>query len=516
MSSQAEHEVSELKFEHYNPVIESDDDSESSDTFIELKWATLDEALAWIDQESGEKVFNFARKEPRPNKNKTEEGRERWHKKLIYVCSRGNSGGRKKYHKRTTQTRKIPHKGTGCKCRLTLTVPRDSSPIIGRYVPAHNHELGASNARYTRISTKTRREVEGMLRMGMDPEKVLEHARGRIFDEDNIEELTPDNARRVEFISRADIRRVERKLEAESVRLAQKDGLSVLHWAENLRKQGHYVFLKKTTEAYATANGVRLDPSSFILIIQTKYQRRCWQQHGSRFAGIDATHNTTQYENMSLFTLLARDRWGHGIPCAWMVSSNATEETISHFIACIREQSPDVNPIYFMSDRDQAQLNSLKRFYPTEFNASTFDIRDITALQQLKQKQLYQLASVHRVSAGGGNQAIIERLKSIYSSTIGQLLTNLLCDWEGHAVARAAVLAGWGTSLVLVPHGILARWREGQAGRMWQEERDVVPRWALGAVDGTAVTCRGIFRDAVHCRGSLHFGLARLVLGACQ
>jgi hypothetical protein len=51
----------------------------------------------------------------------------------------------------------------------------------------------------------------------------------------------------------------------------------------------------------------------FILIVQTAYQRDVFQQDGHSFAGIDATHNTTQYENTSLFTVLVRDRWGHGL-----------------------------------------------------------------------------------------------------------------------------------------------------------------------------------------------------------
>ena len=29
--------------------------------------------------------------------------------------------------------------------------------------------------------------------------------------------------------------------------------------------------------------------------------------------GIDATHNTTQYEGVSLFTVIVRDAWGHGM-----------------------------------------------------------------------------------------------------------------------------------------------------------------------------------------------------------
>ena len=33
---------------------------------------------------------------------------------------------------------------------------------------------------------------------------------------------------------------------------------------------------------------------------------------GSGFIGIDATYNTTQYQNLLLFTIIARDHWGQG------------------------------------------------------------------------------------------------------------------------------------------------------------------------------------------------------------
>ena len=33
---------------------------------------------------------------------------------------------------------------------------------------------------------------------------------------------------------------------------------------------------------------------------------------GGGFIGIDATHNTTQYQDLLLFTIIARDHWGHG------------------------------------------------------------------------------------------------------------------------------------------------------------------------------------------------------------
>ena len=44
-------------------------------------------------------------------------------------------------------------------------------------------------------------------------------------------------------------------------------------------------------------------------MIQTKYQKEVFGKYGHTFAGLDATHNTTHYENTSLFTVIVRDRW---------------------------------------------------------------------------------------------------------------------------------------------------------------------------------------------------------------
>jgi hypothetical protein len=151
-------------------------------------------------------------------------------------------------------------------------------------------------------------------------------------------------------------------IEEETVRLATQDGASVLKWVETLRARNHYVKIKTSSDNPPPGSG--LDKSTFAVIIQTRYQRECWVKRGGRFTGIDATHNTTHYENMSLFTLLVRDRWGHGMPAAWMVSSNRTEDTIGFFLQSIRVQNPTVIPEYFMSDKDRAQMNAIKRRYP--------------------------------------------------------------------------------------------------------------------------------------------------------
>jgi len=138
----------------------------------------------------------------------------------------------------------------------------------------------------------------------------LEQVQGQIYTEGNLKNLQEQGSQRSEFVTRADVRRLEKMIEQETVRLAAQDGESVLKWVGILRAQGHYVELKTSVQDPPAGSGLEKDV--FVLVLQTKYQQECWNEHGDRFSGIDATHNTTHYQNMSLFTLLVRDRWGHG------------------------------------------------------------------------------------------------------------------------------------------------------------------------------------------------------------
>lgn len=132
---------------------------------------------------------------------------------------------------------------------------------------------------------------------------------GKVYSEGD--HNTSKLIKRCQFATHADIRRIQKKIDAESVRLASDDGESVLLWVERLRALGHHLELKRSCDP--TPEGSTVAKETFILIIQTKYQRECWQRYGTKFAGLDATHNTTHYTNMSLFTLMTRDKWGQGL-----------------------------------------------------------------------------------------------------------------------------------------------------------------------------------------------------------
>ncbi|KAJ3506163.1 hypothetical protein NLJ89_g7021 [Agrocybe chaxingu] len=264
---------------------------------------------AWKLQEEEKLTVEFLSKQTKYPPNKALE--DVWTSKLIFVCSRAPTGGKKNYKKKYDRTRAVPGKKTGCPCRLTVKTYPNTEQVLGMYSENHSHPTGNKNSRFTRLRKETRQEIEQLLRAGVDPKEVLRRIQGNIYTEDNLSKLKEEGSRRSQFCTRADVRRIEKIIEEETVQLASQDGPSVLKWVENLRERGHYVEIKTSSDQ--PPDNSNLDSNAFVLIIQTKYQRECWQRHGSRFTGIDATHNTTHYENMSLFTLLARDKWGHDI-----------------------------------------------------------------------------------------------------------------------------------------------------------------------------------------------------------
>jgi hypothetical protein len=88
------------------------------------------------------------------------------------------------------------------------------------------------------------------------------------------------------------------------------------------------------------------------------------REHGKGIMCIDGTHNTTFYANTILTTLVVHDKWGHGVPVAWMLANSGTQATLSYFLSLVRQRSPTIISRFFMSDRDHAQINAICRIYP--------------------------------------------------------------------------------------------------------------------------------------------------------
>ena len=113
-----------------------------------------------------------------------------------------------------------------------------------------------------------------------------------------------------------DINRYRRIVEDVEIRLDDNDAISLRLWVDRLQESGAECFLKDKKDSVPPASGLSQD--TFVLCIQSKFQRDRFLALGNDFVSIDATHNTTQYPGILLFTLLVRDLWGHGTLCRFV------------------------------------------------------------------------------------------------------------------------------------------------------------------------------------------------------
>lgn len=83
-----------------------------------------------------------------------------------------------------------------------------------------------------------------------------------------------------------------------------------LAWVEQLREEGSLLGFKACSASAPEGSGMPED--TFFLAIQTPWQQSIHDEVAEYVLCIDGTHNTTQYYNCNLYTVLGRDRWGHG------------------------------------------------------------------------------------------------------------------------------------------------------------------------------------------------------------
>jgi hypothetical protein len=112
------------------------------------------------------------------------------------------------------------------------------------------------------------------------------------------------------YITMWDINRLHQIIQDGEICLDENDAISIKLSATHLQEVGAEVIMKDKIDPPPYGSG--LSPDTFVFCIQTRFQNHQFNSIGRDFLGIDATHNTTQYAGLQLFTLIARDHWGHG------------------------------------------------------------------------------------------------------------------------------------------------------------------------------------------------------------
>jgi len=135
----------------------------------DLYWKDAQTLKEWMNKEEDEKTIEFSMKEVR----KASSGKP-WLEKHIYVCGREFTGGKNKYEKKHDRKRKVGPKRIGCPVRLTVKSYPTTTELRGKLTGgSHTHKTGRENARFMRLRKETRKEIERLLRLGVEPKKVV-------------------------------------------------------------------------------------------------------------------------------------------------------------------------------------------------------------------------------------------------------------------------------------------------------------------------------------------------------
>jgi len=277
-----------------------------------LEWANLAEFETWRRVEEHASSIELV-----ASSTCTPASRKLYSRLQKFVCGCQRSGGEKAYEKKHPEReRKVTTKKTGCRCQVLIKEYPHTSKVLGRYVADHDHEIGAANIAYTRLSGLTRERIKIMLTQTIDRSEIVScriqnslaanliHLKVR-----GIRDSAPYGSRDY-LIALKEVNQIAHALDYDKIRLHPDDAISTKLLIEQLAAQNTLTFYKDKQDRAPIDS--RLPEDAFVLCLQTSFQLDAFQRLGNDFIGIDATHNITQYQNLLLFTIIARDHWGHG------------------------------------------------------------------------------------------------------------------------------------------------------------------------------------------------------------
>ena len=91
----------------------------------------------------------------------------------------------------------------------------------------------------------------------------------------------------------------------------KEDSISVEMFVAELRKEPYDPILLYKRQGHTDPRHPTLSAESFVLALQTEYQREVYQQHVGKVMCVDATHGTNQY-GFKLVTVMIADHYGQG------------------------------------------------------------------------------------------------------------------------------------------------------------------------------------------------------------
>jgi len=207
-------------------------------------------------------------------------------------------------------------KKTGCSCHIDIKQYPHTSTVLGRYIAKHDHEIGTANITYTHLSGATWERIKLMLTQKIERCEIVSCQNRNNLAADlihlkvcMIRAMAPLGSCD-QLIALKEVNQMAQVLDHHKIRLHPDDAIATRLLIDEISAEGNLTFYKDKQDC-APINS-RLPEDAFVLCLQTNFQLNTYQKFGNSFIGIDATHNITQYQDLLLFMIIARDHWGHG------------------------------------------------------------------------------------------------------------------------------------------------------------------------------------------------------------
>ncbi|KAL2525513.1 zinc ion binding [Abeliophyllum distichum] len=266
------------------------------------------------------------------------------------------------------------HMMRGCLCHFTikrlytrpllaLIIYNQRNHVDKTGAPCHgilDQEAVGTRAMYApRISEELRQKVMSMLHVGISLDTIIQH---------HIEQVQrhggPHN--RDDFLTRNDVRNMERIIHKSSHELHANDKCSVMMWVQRHRKHVFHFPENSGSEP-------------FILGIQTDWQLQKMLRYGHNASiAFHSAYSSKKFE-YALCSLLVFDSSQNPIPVAWVITSSSSGQSIHKWMSTLVERThrkdPRWRPCAILVDDPSVEASVIREAFQCRVLLSLWHVR---------------------------------------------------------------------------------------------------------------------------------------------
>ena len=263
-------------------------------------------------------------------------------KYYYFYCNRSGCYKGKGTGKRSIKVQGTAKTGSTCIAHIKVHEDVTTGVCIVNYTSTHCGHT--PQLAHLPISSALKGKIASQLLAGVSIDRIMDEVRDVSMCE-SASVITRDH-----LVVRQDVSNIWRTLNLGNIKKHSNDQTSVAMWVNEVQQQEYNPVLVFKPQGENTEETDNLAEETFLLGIQTKFQRDVMIKFGNDgIICVDGTHGTNTYDFL-LITIMIVDNYGEGIPVAWAISDREDSCTLVQFLKPLSERVGVIKPKVFMSD----------------------------------------------------------------------------------------------------------------------------------------------------------------------